>query len=163
MAEKTENRGKILLKWEVMEFEKYQRTFMWYFLMGGGALALFVYAIWTLNFLFAIIIVIIATIVIIHERRDPDRLLFKIMEDGIQLDETFIPFKEVKKFWLVYEPPEVKNLYFDLKRTFRPELSIPLINTNPVLVRRLLLRYLQEDLTKQDISADDQMGRILKV
>lgn len=155
--------GKTLLKWEIPEFDKYPRSFIWYLVMGGGGIALFIYAIWTLNFLFAVIIFIIAVIIAIHERRDPDKLLFQIVEDGIILDKTFTPYKEIKKFWLIYEPPEVKNLYFQFDRTLRPELSIPLLNINPVLVRRLLLKHLKEDLKQQDISTDDQWGRILKI
>jgi len=163
MPENHNQYGKTLLKWEIPEYEKYPHSTLWFIIMGGIGLGLFITAVWTFNFLFATIIIIIAVIIIIHEKRQPDKLLFKIMEDGIILDQAFVSYKEIKKFWIIYEPPETKNLYFNIKRALRPELSVPLINMNPVVVRRILLDYLKEDLTQKDISTDDSLSRLLQV
>lgn len=155
--------GKILTKWQVPEYQKYKRTFTWYLLMIVGGLSLLVYAAWTLNFLFALIIIIAATIIILHERREPDMLEFQITDTGIILADKFTPFKEIEKFWIIYEPPEVKNLYFKVNRTLHSELSVPLIRMNPVFIRKILLKYLPEDLNVVDESGEDIAGRILKI
>lgn len=155
--------GQALASWNIPEFEKYQRTIVWYVVMIGSGLGLFIWAVWTMNFLFAIIIFIIATIIFIHERREPDMLEFTIYEDGILLDRKFFLYKEIKKFWIIYEPPIVKNLYFQVNRQLRSELSIPLINMNPVYIRKILLKYLEEDLEQKDFSTNDQMQKILKI
>lgn len=163
MTEEEQLKSEILAEWEIPEYDKYRRTIWWYLIMGGGGVLLLVYAIWTLNFLFAIIIAIIAVIIYLHERRDPDMLEFKILKSGILLDQTFISYKRIKFFWMIYEPPHTKNLYFSIDRTLRNELSVPLINMNPVFVRSVLLRYLDEDLDTEHISTDDTYGRIFRI
>lgn len=155
--------GKILAKWQVPEYQKYKRTFAWYFLMCAGGLGLLVYAVWTLNFLFALIIIICATIIVLHERREPDMLDFQITDTGIVLADKFTPFKAIEKFWIIYEPPEVKNIYFKVNRALHADLSIPLIRMNPVYIRKILLKYMREDLRAKDESGEDVAGRILKI
>ena len=131
--------------------------------MAGGGLALFIYAIWSYNFLFAVIIIIIATIIFIHEKREPEPLPFSITYKGITLADDFIPYKNIKKFWIVYEPPEIKKLYFQLDRKLRAELSVPLLNMNPVYIRQILLKYLPEDLEQKNPSTDDLLEKMFKI
>jgi hypothetical protein len=155
--------GKILAQWQIPEYQKYKRTFTWYLIMSLLGLGLLIYAAWTLNFLFALIIIISATIIFLHERREPDMLNFQIVDSGIVLADKFTPFKEIEKFWIIYEPPEVKNLYFKVNRFLRAEISVPLIRMNPLYVRKMLLKYLREDLHAKDESGEDIAGRILKI
>ncbi|MCH7492666.1 hypothetical protein IID19_03715, partial [Patescibacteria group bacterium] len=62
-----------------------------------------------------------------------------------------------------YEPPEVKNLYFDFKTGIRPSISISLESQNPVNIRKKLLEYLEEDTEKENESFSDGLSRMLKL
>lgn len=155
--------GKTLAEWKIPEYIKYDRTFGWYVVIGGVGAVLLVYALWTANFLFALLIVITAVIIYQTHRRQPRELDFKITEDGLEIGERFYAYKNLKKFWIIYEPPEVKTLYFETQRWLHPELSIFLKNMNPVTVRKILLKYLEEDLEQEDESSADKLSRLLKI
>lgn len=156
--------GQIWAQWSFPEFPKYQRSFGWYFFMGLIGLLLIIWALKTRNFLFAIIIIIFAVITILSARRESLEVNFKITEQGIEVGSSFYEWSRVENFWLIYKPPEVKRLYFKLKRTFSPiALSIPLERENPVKIRKILLKYALEDLSKEDESLTDFLSRSLKI
>jgi len=157
------NHGKILMKWSFPEFPKYERTRGWYIgaaIIGGGIL---IFAMVTGNFLFAIIIVIVAIIIFMRTTSEPARLKARITEDGIEVGTQFYPYKEFKNFRIIYEPPEVKDLYFEFKGSIRPCLAISLEDQNPVKVREILLNFIDEDLSRENESLSDGMGRIFKI
>jgi hypothetical protein len=77
--------GRILAEWTVPEYVKYERTITWYIVAGGIATLLLIQALATSNFLFAIIILLVAAIVYLHERRQPEQLELLILEGGIVL------------------------------------------------------------------------------
>lgn len=158
-----EDHGEIFASWEFPEFIKYQRNAAWYvtaFLIGGLFL---VYAIWTYNFLFAFIIIMLGFIIILYIIKEPITIRFKITEDGLELNHHFYPYKEIKAFWVIYEPPEVKNLYFEFKSAIKPKFSIPLLAENPLEIRKMLLKYLNEDLEKEEESTTDLLERKFKL
>jgi len=101
-------------------------------------------------------------IIFLHSTKKPDKVSLAITEDGLEVGNNFYLYKEIKKFWIIYEPPDVKNLYFDFKG-LRPTLIIPLENKNPVQIRKILLDYLDEDLEKEDESLSEYLGRKLKI
>ena len=162
-----QSHGQTLIKWRFPEFIKPKRTKIWYFwaiLIGGG---LFVHALITFNYLFALIIIMIALIILLHGKREPQEVNFKITEDGLAMEsatsQRFYPYKEIRSFYIIYEPPEIKNLYFQFKSGLRPRLSIPLKNQNPLEVRKVLLKFLEEDLEKDIEPLSEQVGRMLKL
>ena len=155
--------GRVLAEWEVPEYIKYERSRVWYVIAGGLAVALFIYSIVTLNFLFSIIIGLISAIVFLHERRHPDMIHFMILEGGIVLGDRFHPYKNLNSFWIIYEPPIVQILYLGVNSTWRRELPIHLEDQNPVAIRRILLNYLEEDLDKEEEATEEGLGRFFRI
>jgi len=158
-----EDHGQVFFHWQIPEYTKFIKGFFWYVFMGLCALGLLIYAFWTANFLFALIIGIIIFIVYLHDRHEPLMLDFKITEDGIQVGRDFYDYKKLKKFWIIYEPPEIKNLYFETYQILKRELSIPLDNINPVKVREVLLKYITEETEIDEESSIDRWSRLLKL
>lgn len=155
--------GKILAEWAVPEYIKYQRTKTWYVVMGSIGVALLLYAAFTKNFLFVVILLLVALIAYLHERQNPEILEFMILEGGVVLGTRYYPYKEIKSFWIIYEPPDVKMLYFGIPRLLRHELPVHLENQNPVKLRQLLLTYLEEDLSKEDEATEETLARIMRL
>lgn len=155
--------SKILLSWKFPEFPIYQRGTNWYIWMGLVGGALIIYAIITANFLFAIILVLGALILFVRSHGQPRAIEFTITDMGLSVGETFYPYKEIKNFWIVYEPPEVKSLYIDLRSAFRPHLLIPLEDEDPVKIRKILLKYIVEDTDRDTEPLADQISRLLKM
>jgi hypothetical protein len=154
--------GKVFFGWQFSEFPKYERKRGWY-IWGAIVVVLFVvYSIATANFLFALITIISALTVLLFKQSD-NFIDFKITEDGIVVDKKFYEYKEIKNFYIIYEPPEVKTLYFEPKSFFSPRIPIHLEDQNPVLIRKTLLQYLDEDLDRENEPTSDQFSRLFKL
>ena len=155
--------GKILASWEFKEYYEHEHSRLWY---GGFAvlgLLLFIYAIATANFLFAIFLVLVGFVMLMRHKTPPHDVAFKILSDGVLIGSDFYRFKELKHFWILYEPPEVKNLYFEFVSRFRPHVMIPLQNQNPLTIRGLLNKVIKEDFSQEDEAVSEFLGRRLKI
>jgi len=158
-----QNFGKILASWRVPEFEKHQRSIIWYIGFGLLGTALLIYAFWTMNFLFALIIIIAAFVVYIQEKTEPRQVKFLISAKGIKIGKKFYPYKDINKFWILYNPPEVKKLYFTFNNMLSFRLMVPLKNQNPLKIRDILLQFLEEDLEKEEEPMSEVVGRWAKI
>lgn len=151
------------IKWTFKEYEKHERKQGWYLttaIIGG---AILIYAILTHNFLFALIVIMFGIVMVINHHNQPDDIKFEINHDGIKLNRKQYPYKELENFWIIYEPPEVKNLYFHFKTSLKPRLSIPLIDNNPIEIKAFLRQYLEEDLDQDQEPASETLGRLWKL
>lgn len=168
MAEELKSLGKgeygnIWASWSFPEVEKYKRGFGWWILMVLVGLGLIIWALFRDNFLFVVIIILTVLIITLHAKRRALEVNFQITEDGIKVGSSFYEWSRIKNFWIIYKPPEVKKLYFRLKGTLPPFLSIPLKKQNPVEIRRILLKYALEDLSKEEETFSDFLSRSLKI
>ena len=75
------------------------------------------------------------------ERRGSDRHTFAITEDGLLVGNEFFPYEKIKNFYIIYQPPDVKMLYFDPKNILRPLIGIPLDDQNPSAIREILSTF----------------------
>lgn len=155
--------GGVHASWMVDEYPTYSRSWRWYVVASVVGAALLVYALATLNFLFALIIVIFAIVTVVSSAKTPVRLRVALTEDGVLLGHEFIPWLEVSRFWIAYEPPQVKTLYLDFKSALRPDLSIGIDDQNPSVLRRILLTYVDEDTNRNAEPLADFLGRVLKM
>ena len=159
----TPDHGTALRHWVIAEYTQHERGRSWYVVASLVAAGLLIWALITNNFLFAVLIMLTVIILLVRHSEMPPQLMVSVFEDGIQVGEGFYPFKDLKSFWIIYEPPEVKMLYFDFKNAWRPRLPIPLQDENPIEVRRLLLKYLEEDLSRESEPTSDALSRLLRL
>lgn len=157
------NKGKLLLSWTFPEFVKYERSKKWYITASSIIILFLLYAVFTFNFLLAVIVVMAVLVVLIREKSDPKNINFSITERGIEIGEKFYTYRDVKKFSIIYEPPNVKVLYLEFKFKMKPRFSVQLENQNPNEVRKVLKEYLDEDLDRESESVSDALGRWLKI
>ena len=155
--------GDVLLSWQTAEFEKHHRTKHWYFWMIIITAGLVGWSFWTGNVLFSLIILMAAIMIFMLGEKKPRAVPFSITNLGIVFGEKFVPYKDVDGFWIAYEPPDVKNVYFDLKIFFTPRFTIDLGKENPVKVREVLLRHIKEDLKRDGEPLTDIICRIFKI
>ena len=155
--------GKILASWSVSEYEKHERSLAWYIAAGVLGFALFVWAIFTFNYLFALIIVLFSAIVYLRATSDPNMVKFLITAKGVRIGRREYQYKDIDRFWIIYDPPDVKKLYLAFKRSLAPRVMVPLKNQNPVKIREILLDFLFEDLEKEDEPMSEVIGRFAKL
>lgn len=154
--------GDEILGWMIDEYERHERGPVWYaaaFLIGVG---LILYALVTQNFLFAVIIVMFGVFIGLASLREPSRVLFRATTRGVAVGEQFFPYVELRAFWIVYEPPYVKNLYIEHKSALSPRIVVPIEDVDPIEIRNGLLAHLDEDARTEE-PMGDLLGRILKL
>ncbi|MBU1131887.1 hypothetical protein KKC32_01360 [Patescibacteria group bacterium] len=157
-----EDIGSIYEEWTFFENVREKRSRVWYFIVSLVLGLLILYAVLTMNFLFAIILVLAALIFIVQFFEHPKSLQVRIGEDGIILDNRFYSYRDLKSFWIIYEPPMSKYLYIDFKNQMKKSLSIPLESANPLKVREALLNYLGEDLTRDDEESEEILSAMFR-
>src|SRR3989344_1066001 len=158
------NYGREIAGWEVPEYDRHERTANWYILASIIAIALLIYAFFTANFLFAVIVIIGSLVTILHDGQEPDLVGVVLTTEGILVGSKFYDYDELKNFAIVYKPNYgVKKLYFELRNPVKPRLSIPLINMNPLPIRENLLRYLPEDLERTNGPLSGGFGKLIKL
>lgn len=150
-----------LLSWQAPEFIKYKKGKLWFVIFFlVSAFLVFVAFHWkSITMLFFLLF---ATFVaFIYSLKTPRLLNIAIKKTGVQVEDVFYPFSDIRAFWILYEPPEVKDLILQLKKqAFFPNVFIPLGDTDPTKVRSLLLHYLPEQ--KLEESLFDILARKLR-
>lgn len=163
-SSKKNDHGTVFIAWEFPEYTKYFRGRLWYAVAIIIVAALVLYAVISDNYLFLLLIIIFIGIYALEHRRSPRKLTAQLTEDGLVIGkDTFYEWAIIKYFWIIYEPPEVKNVYFDFKSGIRPSISISLENQNPLKIRQILLEYIEEDPEKEKESFSDGLGRVMKM
>ena len=152
-----------LLGWNFKEFDGAPKSSAWYLWYGIIAALLVIVAVFTDNFLFAIIIVLFSLIVFLHDWKGPDQIEFKFTPEALHLGDKKYPLKDINEFWIAYQPPNVEKVFFDFNSSLRPVLGIPLEGNNPLHVREVLLEYLSENLENEDEPLSDGLARMLKL
>lgn len=155
--------GEVHVEWKFPEYVSQPRSRVWYLVASGLLGLLILYAVWVANYLFAVILVL-SVLIILYQYFQEARLVdVRIGEDGIIVDNKFYPWKILKCFWLVYNPPAAKFLYLEFKTKIQKYLPIPLQDINPLELREILLNYLNEDINKDEEEFDDTIARLLKM
>ncbi len=153
-----------IISWEIPEYEKHLRGKWWYILFGLAGLVMLIYAIFTANFLFAIIIIVGSFILIINDARNPQGVNVTIANEGIIVGRKFYDYDEIDSFSIVYKPAlGIKQLYFDFKSRTKHHLSLPLADINPLFVRENLIKYLTEDIERTDQTTSEAISKMLKL
>ncbi|MBL7058302.1 hypothetical protein ISS03_03115 [Patescibacteria group bacterium] len=159
-----EHYGHEVMSWSFPEFDQHDRDAKWYIVAGIFSFLFILYAFWTNNFLFAVIVVIALFIIVLHHENDPIEVDFIITTDGVVVGSKFIDYSELKNFAIVYQPKnDVKRLYFEYKSVLKYRVSIPVLSQDPLIIRENLLKYLPEDLEREVEPLSENLSRFLKL
>lgn len=170
------NQTKNFIQWQVPEYQKPKRNRNWYilatlFIILSLFFSFFTISAWQIvflgpksNFLFAIIILMSAAIMTVHDSQEPKMIIVKLNPDGIQIGSRFYDYDEVSRFCVLYKPKQsVKNLYLEFSNKMMPRLSIPLRRQDPLSVRNYLVKYLEEDLDRVAPPLSEGLTKLFKL
>lgn len=161
-VEQTEDED-VLLSWEFGEYERPERSKKWYLVAGLVAAGLLLYAIFARNYIFGVIIILVALIYFLYDLHEAPTVRFAITPAGVHVGRRFIRHRDIAHFWIVYKPGQVQALYLKPLHLTMPQLSIPLEGQDPLQVRGILLQYVPENLNEEDEPVSDALGRMLKL
>lgn len=164
------------LRWQVPEYRRPERSRAWYiaaaiFIVVCLFFSFFAIRSWQLvflgyssNFLFALILIIAAIIMIINESRPTLMVDVELGPEGVKIGSSFYDYDDLKNFAVLYKPKQsLKNLYFEFKGSLRPRLSLPLRRQDALVVRNFLIRYLDEDLERTMPPLSEQLTKLLRL
>lgn len=155
--------GEPMMSWESWEFPFVERSKRWYVIASVLGLFLILYALFTANFIFGVIVLMFAVITLIRDIKRPSRVPVHITNKGFVFGDNFFAFENIRDFSLTYDPPEVNNLYLTFHGTLQPMLSIALEDMNPNQVRDILLPFVFENLEREGESLTDVLRRVYKL
>ncbi|MEK7532158.1 MAG: hypothetical protein AAB579_00940, partial [Patescibacteria group bacterium] len=151
----------VLLEWEFNEYERPERSKKWYLVAGLAAIAFLIYALLARNYIFGVIIILVALIYFLYDLHEAPTVQFAITPAGVHVGRKFIRHRDIAHFWIVYKPGHVKALYLRPSIWTTPQLSIPLEEQDPLQVRGVLLQYVPENLNEEDEPVSEALGRML--
>ena len=148
--------------WEFAAYPKYQRGRLWYAGAVAVGVGLLLYAVISGNFLFALFVLMFALVMYLTSTSHPPQVRVIFKEDSMAVGGHTYRYKDLKRFWIVYEPP-VKTLYVMTGDLLRPRLHVALEDQDPNVVRALLAPLVREELDDADEPWSDILGRLLKL
>ncbi len=152
------------ISWTVSEYESHAKNNNWYILAGIIAVGSIIYAYFTQNFMFILIIIIIAFLLILREKDNIESIPVHLTPQGLFIGQKFYDYDEFKNFLVLYKPQEnIKNLYFEFTNGIKQRVSISLKNTDPGKIRSYLLKYLDEDLDRTGMPISEKLTKFLKL
>jgi hypothetical protein len=157
------SRPQILLEWSYPEYTLHHRSHSWYFWYGIIAAALIVLSLFSDNYLFAVIIILSSIILFLQNWEHPKTMDLQLRTDGLYLGEKLYSYRDIAEFWIAYDPPHVSKVYLAFESTIVPMQGIPLGETNPLQVREILLKFVPENLDREDEPGSDIIARVLKI
>ncbi|PIT86513.1 MAG: hypothetical protein COU33_02745 [Candidatus Magasanikbacteria bacterium CG10_big_fil_rev_8_21_14_0_10_43_6] len=151
--------GDTLYQWTIKEYEEHTRGKRWYIVMSVVGVLLVLFGLLSGNFLFSLIIMLFAIILYLQSHQKAPDVLVSITDLGVLIGSRFYSYGELESFYLIYEPPHVKSLFFETQSVYRPRIQVPLLDMNPIDIRKSLLSFLQEDIEKEQEPFSEQFAR----
>lgn len=134
----------MVIEWETLEYEHYEKSPQWFWTVGLGGFVLIFVAILTKNFLLAILILLATFTLILHGGRRPDKITITVSRHGVQVRHRLYPFKTLRSFWVHDQP--TKKITLRSEKAFMPHLHLPLPeDLDHETLRVFLLEQLPEE------------------
>lgn len=145
-------------EWTALEYEKIEHGQYWFIGMGAAAVFLIIIGIFAKSYFFIAFIILAYIVVALYAKREPRELLFSITPEGIKIGSAFHKFSDLKSFWIL-DREDGKYLSIETTKVLSPFLRIPLGNTDPKMVKKIVSRFLQEKEHEELLT--DQIAKII--
>ncbi len=147
-----------LISWKIQDFEENKKNFRFMAGLYSAIFILAVYGLITNNLLLSILLILFGFTFFIFENKKPRTMIFAVTKEGIFIHDHLYSYNSLESFWIEYEPESLQELSFKTNQLFLPFLKIPLKKTNPVELRKCLIKFLPEK--KHPHSFNDLIERL---
>jgi hypothetical protein len=150
------------ISWKTEDFKRQPKNKFWYFGFVVVAIGLIAFGIYLDSIITIIAFSLSIIAILIVSFQNPRLVTYKLTKTGIVIDKSTYPYKNIRKFWILYYPPTVTTLNFETTAYLNNQVSIELGSQNPLDIKTFLQNYLPEDLEKEE-SLSDVLSRKLKI
>jgi hypothetical protein len=144
-----------LYEWRASEHEHHSRNPLWFAVLAAGTtvivgVMLFVFT----NIIGAITVALIGGVMYYVAQQKPGIVRYRIMLDGIALNQILYHWDDLDAFNIIYQPNETKTVIIRSARRFSPYLHMELGDADPVAIREILMEFVTEDQSIEEPIAD---------
>ena len=150
------------LTWEAPSHIQHQRSSAWYLIFTLCALGLFGFAFYIQSITAGLTFFLIIAVLLILSTQSSREITYKVTKTGIVAGNMVYPFKIIKRFWIIYNPPEVKTLNFETTAYLNNQVTLQLGQQDPVELKLVLGNYVPEDIEMEE-SITESLARRLKI
>lgn len=122
----------------------------------AGAVALLVFKYDNLTSIF---LILSSLVLLLYSKQRPIISKITIDQSGVSVDDITYYYKDLKSFWIEYNPGGQKELSLESAKWYMPYIKVLLNEQNPVEVRSLIVNFLPEK--EHENSLVDHIGRKL--
>ena len=132
------------IEWEAPSFYyNPQKKYLTLIVIGlfCGAGAMFFYRMDTLT---AIFLILSSLVIVLYANKKPTLSKIVVSHAGVTIDDHAYYYKDLKSFWLDYEPNSPKELSLEARKWYMPYIKVSIENQNPVELRSLMINFIAE-------------------
>jgi len=131
-------------EWETPSFynnphKKYLALVVIALLSGAGALIFY-----NRDILMVIFLILSSFVIVLYANKQPSALKIVVNNSGVSIDDTTYYYRNLKSFWLDYDPHGIKELSLEAKKWYIPYIRISIEKQNPVSLRSLMINFVPE-------------------
>jgi hypothetical protein len=146
-----------LLTWEAKLYEPKHKDVDWFWILWFIVLVIVVFTVYFGNYLFAAVVFLAGLTLSLFANDHAEDEAFALTNEGLYIDDTFIPYTGIKSFWVFTEGLKGKErLMLTLKRTFFVHMALPIGDVDTEKLRLILRKYVLEK-KQAPILADEIM------
>ena len=132
------------IEWEAPSFyynpqKKYLTLIIIGLLCGAGAMLFY-----RMDTLTAIFLILSSLVLILYANKRPAVSKIIVNPAGVTIDEHVYYYKELRSFWLDYDPHGLKELSLEARKWYMPYIKVSIENQNPVEIRSLMINFVAE-------------------
>lgn len=151
-----------VFEWQAPEYHKHHKGAVWFIIAGLIAFGLVVYGVVTAGWTFSVAILIFSGVYLLIHSQEPKKIPVKISPMGIKMGNHYVPYSDIRAFWIVYHPPMIKTLNFRTVHPLLPDMMLSLEHHDPSEIRDYLSTQIPEWEGKAE-SFSNTLVRLLRL
>jgi len=132
------------LEWEAPSFyynpQKKRIALVVIALLAGAGALLFYHQ----DILMVIFLILSSFVIILYANKRPTISKVIVNQAGVTIDDRPYYYKDLKSFWLDYEPNGPKELSIEARKWYMPYVKVSIENQSPVEIRSLMIKFIAE-------------------
>ncbi len=131
-------------EWEAPSFyhnpqKKYLAIVVTVLFLGAGALIFY-----NKDILMAIFLILSSLVIILYANKQPTISRVVVSQAGVTIDDKAYNYRDLRSFWLDFDPHGLKELSLEPKKWYLPYIKISIENQGPVELRSLMVKFIAE-------------------
>lgn len=143
------------INWQMEEPNLTPKSNDWYWALAIFGLAIIVFSILLKNYLFIVIVVLIALIFYFSKNKELELINFRLDAEGLHIDGKLYHYEGFESFWIFPAHTHAtdgattllheREIAFRYKRRLAPLLIVPFHDNDESQIRKILTKHLSEN------------------